>query len=121
MASLEMSPTLVVGRWQQCTNMADVEEKSVEETVDSVEVSPKKKTKKRKREPEPGVIYLSRIPTGMNVKKIRQVFEDYGEIGRMFIQPDGKSSKNLHYRSKQCVLPTRMYRILRAYWQCPYI
>ena len=36
-----------------------------------------------------GVIYLSRIPQYMSVKKVRQIFEEYGEVDRIFLQPDG--------------------------------
>ena len=36
-----------------------------------------------------GVIYLSRIPQYMSVKKIRQIFEEHGEVDRIFLQPDG--------------------------------
>ena len=46
-------------------------------------------TKKKEKYKKPGIIYLSRIPTYMNVKKIRHIFEKYGEIGRVFLQPDG--------------------------------
>lgn len=39
---------------------------------------------------EPGIIYLSKIPQYMSVKKIKQIFEHHGELGRVFLQPDGK-------------------------------
>lgn len=38
--------------------------------------------KKRKR----GIIYLSSIPQYMNVTRIREVFLEYGAIGRVFLQ-----------------------------------
>ena len=50
----------------------------------------KKKTKIKKKEKETGVIYLSRIPTSMTVKTVRQVLSSHGEIGRIFLQPDGR-------------------------------
>lgn len=46
--------------------------------------------KKRRKPPEPGVIYLSKIPALMNVKTIRDIFSQYGEIGKIFLQPNGK-------------------------------
>ncbi|XP_071441256.1 uncharacterized protein [Hetaerina americana] len=56
-----------------------------------------KKLKKRKH----GIIYLSTIPKYMNVIKIREIFGQYGEVGRVFLQPaeQGKPSKKLmkHY------------------------
>lgn len=37
-----------------------------------------------------GVLYLSTIPTGMNVAKLREVLSQYGEIGRIYLEPDLK-------------------------------
>ncbi|XP_013177353.1 PREDICTED: pre-rRNA-processing protein esf2-like [Papilio xuthus] len=42
--------------------------------------------KKKKR----GIIYLSTIPPYMNVAKIREIFSQYGEIGRIYLQPSTK-------------------------------
>ena len=53
----------------------------------------KKPPKMRKLEEDDnkaGIIYLSKIPTYMTVKKLRQMMEEYGEVGRIFLQPDGK-------------------------------
>ena len=41
-------------------------------------------------ETDRGIIYLSRIPPFMSVKKIRQIFSLYGEVDRIFLQPDGE-------------------------------
>ena len=38
--------------------------------------------KKKKR----GIIYLSSIPKYMNVTKVREIFSEYGEIGRVYLQ-----------------------------------
>ena len=35
-----------------------------------------------------GVIYLSTIPTGMNVAKLREILSQYGELGRIYVEPD---------------------------------
>lgn len=45
-----------------------------------------KVTKKKKT---PGVIYLSRIPTKMNVKLIRDYFSRFGTIDRIYLEPMG--------------------------------
>ena len=45
--------------------------------------------KKKKKPVQSGIIYLSRIPTLMNVSIIRRYFENFGELGRVFLQPDG--------------------------------
>ncbi|CAG9118047.1 unnamed protein product [Plutella xylostella] len=44
----------------------------------------KKKTRKR------GIVYLSTIPPYMNVAKVREIFSQYGDVGRIFLQPSGK-------------------------------
>ncbi|XP_022821530.1 pre-rRNA-processing protein esf2-like [Spodoptera litura] len=44
----------------------------------------KKKTRKR------GIIYLSTIPPYMNVAKIREIFSEFGEVGRIYLQPSAK-------------------------------
>lgn len=41
----------------------------------------KKKTRKR------GIVYLSTIPPYMNVAKIREIFSEFGEVGRIYLQP----------------------------------
>ncbi|XP_068626296.1 uncharacterized protein [Battus philenor] len=44
----------------------------------------KKKIKKR------GIVYLSTIPPFMNVAKIREIFTQFGEVGRIYLQPSTK-------------------------------
>lgn len=44
----------------------------------------KKKIRKR------GIIYIPTIPPYMNVAKIREIFSEYGDIGRIYLQPNGK-------------------------------
>jgi hypothetical protein len=39
------------------------------------------------KEKIPGVIYLSRIPTKMNVKLIREYFSAFGTVGRVYLEP----------------------------------
>lgn len=39
--------------------------------------------KKRKK----GIVYLSSIPKYMNVTKLRELLGEYGDIGRVFLQP----------------------------------
>lgn len=36
-----------------------------------------------------GVIYLSRIPTKMTVSVLRDILSRYGDVGRIFLRPDG--------------------------------
>jgi len=56
-----------------------------EESLDDESNNPKKK----KSTMRPGIIYLSRIPPYMKPLKVRHVFSDFGEIGRVFLQPEG--------------------------------
>lgn len=49
----------------------------------------KQKTKIRKK----GIIYISSIPKHMNVAICREMMERFGEVGRVFLQPDSKGSK----------------------------
>ncbi|ESO04560.1 hypothetical protein HELRODRAFT_125522, partial [Helobdella robusta] len=49
----------------------------------------KAKTKEKKS----GVIYLSRVPTCMNVKQVCEMLSQYGAIGRVFLKPDVKYNK----------------------------
>ena len=39
----------------------------------------------------PGIVYLSRIPRGMNVKRIREELAEFGEIGNVFLNANGKN------------------------------
>ena len=37
-----------------------------------------------------GIIYLSTVPTGMNVSRIREAFSEYGEVDRIYLARDSK-------------------------------
>lgn len=39
-----------------------------------------------------GVIYLSSIPPGMNVSKLREIMSQYGALGRIYLEPDQKGA-----------------------------
>lgn len=39
----------------------------------------------------PGIVYLSSIPTKMNVKLIKDYLSDFGEVDRIFLQPEGNN------------------------------
>ncbi|OWF34937.1 activator of basal transcription 1-like [Mizuhopecten yessoensis] len=67
--------------------MADTEHTDSDNTA----ISSKTKQKK-KNDAVPGVIYLSRIPPFMNVKKIRDIFSEYGDVERIFLQPNERGA-----------------------------
>jgi ESF2/ABP1 family protein len=48
---------------------------------------------------KPGIIYFSRLPPFMKPAKVRYLFAQYGEIGRLFLQPEG-IAKNAHVFGK---------------------
>lgn len=54
---------------------------SISKSSGTGKVIDKKKTKKR------GIIYLSTIPPYMNVTKVREIFSQFGEVGRIYLQP----------------------------------
>jgi len=45
------------------------------------------------RKKKPGIIFLSSIPTGMNVSQTTSFFSEFGKVGRVFLQPDSKGEK----------------------------
>ncbi|XP_001627090.2 pre-rRNA-processing protein ESF2 isoform X2 [Nematostella vectensis] len=40
---------------------------------------------------KPGIVYLSRLPPFMKPAKIRHTFSQFGEVGRLFLQPEDPS------------------------------
>ena len=36
-----------------------------------------------------GVVYISRIPPGMQPAKVKYLMQQYGEVGRVFLQREG--------------------------------
>lgn len=53
----------------------------------------KKKIRKR------GIIYIPTIPPYMNVAKIREIFSEYGDIGRIYLQPNGSELEVMFFQS----------------------
>lgn len=49
------------------------------------------KERKNKKQCRPGIIYLGHIPPMLGPKHLRNMLSVYGEIGRIFMQPEGKS------------------------------
>lgn len=43
-------------------------------------------TNNLKKVPKRGIIYLSSIPPYMNVLRIREVFGEFGTVGRVYLQ-----------------------------------
>lgn len=63
-----------------------------------------KETKKKKLTPQdrkrvPGIIYLGHIPPRFRPKQLRNLLSVYGEIGRIFLQPEGTNRTHRCYFS----------------------
>ena len=58
--------------------------------VHDIESLEKKDDLNEKKKKKRGVIYLSKIPTKMNVKLIREYFSKFGEVDRIYLEPKGK-------------------------------
>ena len=50
----------------------------------------RKGMKQTEHKTAPGIVYLSRLPPFMKPAKVRYTFAQFGEIGRLFLQPEGK-------------------------------
>ncbi|XP_071141637.1 uncharacterized protein [Mytilus edulis] len=70
-------------------NITDVDSENETETPSD---DTKKRDKKKRKNEDPGIVYLSRIPPLMNVKIIRNMFSVYGDVGKIFLQPDDKAA-----------------------------
>jgi len=77
-------------QFDEATENSAVEEENDDENDVKI---PKPAKSKKKKMKEAGIIYLSRIPAYMSVKVIREMLGQYGEIGRLFLQPNEKANK----------------------------
>ncbi len=65
------------------------EEEKVNEEINESKAEVVEKKLKKKKKKVAGIVYLSSIPTKMNVKLIRDYFNDYGIVDRIYLQPEG--------------------------------
>ncbi|XP_012257265.1 activator of basal transcription 1-like [Athalia rosae] len=75
---------------EDCSENDDFQSDDIEEEIltDSNDGTSKnalgsQEGRKKKR----GIVYLSTIPKYMNVTKVREIFSEYGELGRIYLQP----------------------------------
>ena len=47
-----------------------------------------------------GIVYVSRIPPGMTPAKVRHIFSQFGEVGRIYLQPKDKESSGAQKRKR---------------------
>lgn len=69
-------------------NMDCSEENVVADDDDDVLKAPQKPSNSKRH--KTGVIYLSRIPSGMTVTKLAEILSNYGELGKIYLKPRGK-------------------------------
>jgi hypothetical protein len=53
----------------------------------------------KKAKSEPGVVYISRVPPYMKPAKVQHLLSLYGEVGRVFLTPEGLSALLSHHPS----------------------
>lgn len=80
-------------------NQSEGESEPQEPGPSARKVKPLKLAKKIRKK---GIIYISSIPEHMNVAMCRELMECFGEVGRIFLQPDSKGS--------ECCLDLLLYR-----------
>lgn len=67
-----------------------------------------------------GVIYISRIPPGMQPAKVRFLMSAYGEVGRVYLQQEGEQTDHIVFmkllfqslrddRRQACVFEEKVY------------
>uniref|UniRef100_A0AAG5DUP0 Activator of basal transcription 1 n=1 Tax=Anopheles atroparvus TaxID=41427 RepID=A0AAG5DUP0_ANOAO len=86
---------------EQSENEEDNGEKQSENDEDQMETDSAAPSKKRpkvsplvkKKKNKAGIVYISSIPKHMNVAILRGLLEPYGEIGRIFLEPERKGRK----------------------------
>jgi len=67
----------------------DSEDDSAKMDVDILASSSGLKSKKNIEKPlKPGIVYMSTIPYRMTAKRVREIFSQYGQLGRIFLQPE---------------------------------
>lgn len=71
-----------------------------EDDGDDDDASEEEKSLKKTEEDKrcvPGIIYLGHIPPRLRPKHLRNLLSVYGEIGRIFLQPEGNTTISIHY------------------------
>lgn len=75
-------PDVEMDRVPENGTESDISQDSLDKTSGSKKLLDKKKTKR-------GIVFLSTIPPYMNVAKVREIFSQFGEVGRIYLQPTG--------------------------------
>ena len=62
-----------------------------------------------------GVIYISRIPPGMQPTKVRHLMSQYGEVGRVYLQKEGMTGSILDTLEADALTDTKRAYLRRKY------
>ena len=73
---------------EEDSNMDCSEIKVSADDDDDILKAPQKPSNSKRH--KTGVIYLSRIPSGMTVTKLAEILSKYGELGKIYLKPRGK-------------------------------
>lgn len=72
--------------------MADI--KSLDSSESDAEMSDTREPIMVRRDKnKPGIVYLSKVPSGYNVSQTTTFFSEFGRVGRVFLQPDKNDRK----------------------------
>lgn len=67
----------------------EVEEEDIVEDIEDTNLKEPEDGKPRRiKKFKKGIIYVSNLPKHMNVTRIRETLGAYGDLGRVFLQPD---------------------------------
>jgi len=72
-------------------------ESSTESECDQENISDRINMASVNKKRKPGIIYLSSVPSGMNVSQTTSFFSEFGRVGRIFLQPDKMDKKTGKY------------------------
>lgn len=67
---------------------SDCDQENISDRINLASVNKKRK---------PGIVYLSSVPSGMNVSQTTSFFSEFGRVGRIFLQPDKMDKKTGKY------------------------
>ena len=73
----------------RCSSTKMLDQSEDEEMLDK-DISSKSTKSKQLVNSIPGLVYVSFLPPKMTPLHLKQIFSKYGEIGRIYLQPDSK-------------------------------
>lgn len=79
------------------------------------------KTTKMKKKKKPGVLYLASVPRTLTVAQLRSFMSQFGTVGRIFLQPDGKLTDNDVNLSKMSSLPASYLIDSQIHFACSFL